>query len=180
MQNNYEVRAQKFIQQIFPFIEDIMEDFYEIEDAVDTFNETYHRKVSMRYGDARVALITSDYVVKFTYDYEAEEEIGGGENEIALYEQAVKDGFEYLFAKVSRYEYMGKYFYIMPKIDHIGERKNLWNHADDFMTPEEQNWCEDHFLIDLHSSNFGFRGGKVCIVDYAYIADHDENYEEEY
>lgn len=169
MKNSYEVRAQKFIQKIFPIIKDIMREPYEVEDVIKTFNNLHHRKIRVCYGDARIALLTSDYVVKFDYDYENVEEIGGCENEIELYAQAVEDGFDYLFAKIERYDYNGQSFYIMPRIDHIGEYRNLFHYADYYMTNKERCWCEDHNLTDLHCNNYGFRNGRICIVDYAYI-----------
>ena len=179
MRNSYEVRAQKFIQKVFPSIEDIMNDPYEVEEVMQMFNHLNHRKVRVCFGDARIALITSDYVIKYTYDFECEEEIGGGDNEVELYAQAVKDGFEHLFAKVTRYNYKNISFYIMPRIEHIGEYRNLYHHADYYMADEEKDWCEEHHLTDLHCNNYGFRNGKVCIVDYAYI-EHEYDYEEEY
>lgn len=179
MKNNYEVRAQKFIHKIFPIIKDIMNDPYEVEDAIDLFNVTHHRNIRVHYGDARIALLTSDYVVKYTYDPETEFEIGGGENEMELYAQAVRDGYAHLFAEIGRYNYKGISFYIMPRIKHIGEYRNLYKHADFFMTDDEANWCEEHHLTDLHCNNYGFRNGKVCIVDYAYIRD-DYLFSEEY
>lgn len=169
MKHDYEVRAQKFIQKVFPFIEEVMDNPYDVMDTIDEFNNQYHRNVQVNFGDARIALITSDYVVKFTYDFDSEEEIGGGENEIELYEQAVQDGFDYLFAKVSRYDYNDISFYIMPRIYHIGEYRNIWHYANFYMTDEEVDWCESHNLTDLHCNNYGFRNGKVCIVDYAYL-----------
>ena len=179
MKNNYEVRAQKFIQKIFPYIEEDMFNPYSVELAMDEFNERFHRNIKVHYGDARIAIITSDYVVKFDYDDETVEEIGGCENEVELYEQAVKDGFDYLFAKTSRYNYEGYSFYIMPRIYHIGEYRNLYHRANYYMTDKEKEWCEEHKLTDLHCNNYGFRKGKVCIVDYAFI-EQDYDFDEEY
>ena len=178
--NNYEVRAQKFIQKVFPYIEEDMFNPYSVEKAIDKFNEDFHRSVKVHYGDARIAIITSDYVVKFDYDSESIEEIGGCEQEIELYEQAVEDGFDYLFAKTSRYDYEGYSFYIMPKINGIGQYKNIYHHADYYMTYEEKDWCDAHNLTDLHCNNYGFRKGKVCIVDYAFIEHEFEWEDEEY
>ena len=179
MKSNYEVRAQKFIHKIFPTIKDIMDEPYEVEEVIKMFNCLHHRKIHVCYGDARIALLTSDYVVKFDYNYETIEEIGGCENEVALYACAVEDGFDYLFAKINRYDYEGHSFYIMPRIDHVGEYRNIYHHADYYMTEEEQDWCMKHNLTDLHCNNYGFRKGKVCIVDYAYI-EQDYDYDEEY
>ena len=177
MKHDYEIRAQEFIKKVFPFIEDDLFNPNFIEDAIADFNDKCHRKVIVSYGEARIALITSDYVVKFDYDDDTIEEIGGCENEIELYAQAVEDGFDYLFAKISRYNYAGYSFYIMPRIYHIGECRRLFNYADEYMTDEEQKWCESHNLTDLHCNNYGFRKCKVCIVDYAYI-EHEYEWED--
>lgn len=179
MKNDYETRAKKFLEKIFPFIENDIFDPYCVEDAIENFNDTYHRKVKVGYGEARIALITSDYVIKYDYNDDCVEEIGGCENEVELYAQAVADGFDYLFAKTMRYNYEGYSFYIMPRIDHIGEYRNFYHSAEYYMTIEERAWCVDHNLTDLHCNNYGFRKGKVCIVDYAYI-EHDYVDEEEY
>ena len=53
----------------------------------------------------------------------------------------------------------------MPRIRGISE--DNYYHADHFMTDAERDWCDRHDLSDLHCNNYGFRNGKVCIVDYA-------------
>lgn len=178
MKSNYEVRAQKFLHQIFPLIEDVLCDPYCVEEAMEKFNAEHNRKVQVHYGEARIAIITSDYVIKFDYDYDTIEQIGGCENEIELYAQAVKDGFDYLFAKITKYNYKNHSFYIMPRIYGIGKYCNYYHSATYHMTMEEEEWCREHNLTDLHSNNYGFRKGKLCIVDYAYI-EHDDDEEDE-
>lgn len=161
---SYIERAQDFIQQIYPYIGQ-WENPWDIKDDIDCFNRTNSRKVIMKHGIARIALITSDYVVKYDFDKEEVAEVGGCEAEVALYAEAVKDGFDYLFAEITPYHYHGHDFYIMPRIR--GINGNNWNHADYYMTDEENAWCDDHHLSDLHCNNYGFRKGKVCIIDYA-------------
>ena len=178
MQSSYEERARAFIHQIFPFIVDRIFDIYWVQKAVADFNIKYHRNVKVCYGDARIALITSDYVIKYDYDNEIIEDIGGCEQERELYEQAVQDGFDYLFAKTTRYDYNCISFYIMPRINGVGKYGKQYRHADSFMTTEELAWCDDHKLVDLHWQNYGFRNGKVCIIDYAYI-EHNNDYDDE-
>ena len=155
-----------------------MEEPYAVKCAMDTFNKTYHRNILVRNGSARIAIITSDYVIKFDYDYENVEEIGGCEQEMELYKLAVEDGIDYLFAKTERYDYNGHSFYIMPRIYGIGKRRYKKYHpADYYMTSKEKEWCDSHKLVDLHSNNYGFRKGKICIVDYAFFqsdADWDD------
>ena len=162
---SYIERAKDFVKEVYPYVENAHFDCWFMGEQIAQFNEEHNRKVLFRHGIARIALITSDYVVKFDYDLDEVEEVGGGEDEIALYELAKADGFAYLFAEVTRYEYNGKKFYIMPRIYGINEER--WDHAEAFMTQEEIDWCDDHNLSDLHCNNYGFRKGHVCIVDYA-------------
>lgn len=161
--NSYEIRAQKFIREIYPFI--MYHDTHcERERAVDLFNALKHRKVHYANGLTRFALITSDYVVKVDYDEEAIESFGGCENEVARYQEAEQDGFAYLFAKITRYEYRGHKFYIMPRINGINR---TWMDADYYMTEQESDWCNEHNLCDLHCANYGWKGNHIVIVDYA-------------
>ena len=159
MRNSYEVRAQKFIQQIAPYLKG-MTDHDEREYAVDCFNFDHNRKVHYAHGMTRFALITSDYVVKVDY---ASTRWGDSEDEMELYEEAVEDGFEYLFAKISRYDYKGISFYIMPRIHGIGRS---WRDADWYLTDKERDWIYDH-VRDLHNENYGWKNGRVVIFDYA-------------
>ena len=161
---NYVERAQDFIKQIFPYIDNWNNPF-DIVDDIENFNEENNRKVIMRHGLSRIALITSDYVVKYDFDPSEVECIGGCEAEVKLYSQAVQDGFAYLFAEITHYPYRGHDFYIMPRIR--GINGDSWNYADYYMTDEENAWCDEHSLSDLHCNNYGFRNGKICIVDYA-------------
>lgn len=172
---SYIERAQDFIKEIFPYIGE-WNDPWNIGYDIDDFNKKCNRKVIMRHGIARIAFITSDYVVKYDFDKDEVEAVGGCENEVELYTKAVKDGFGYLFAEITHYHYNGHDFYIMPRIHGIG--KNSWFYADAFMTPEENAWCERHHLTDLHYKNYGFRKNRICIVDYACRLEETSDYSE--
>lgn len=163
---SYIERAKDFVKEIYPYLDGEWGDPYDVSCNVDVFNADRNRKVIMRHGIARIALITSDYVVKYDYDEYEVANVGGGESEIILYEEAERDGFAYLFAKVTRYEYNNRIFYIMPLIRGIGG-KSYGRYAEDFMTKEEKLWCEMKGLDDLHCNNYGFRNGRICIFDYA-------------
>ena len=159
MRNSYEVRAQKFIQQIAPYLEKVI-DHDDREYAVNLFNLDHNRRVSYAHGMTRYALITSDYVVKVDY---AITRWGNSEDEMEIYKEAVEDGFDYLFAKISRYDYNGTSYYIMPRIYGIGKK---WYDADEYLTDEERDWVYDH-VCDLHNENYGWKDGRVVIFDYA-------------
>lgn len=159
MRNSYEVRAKKFIHQIAPYLERVT-DHDDREYAVNLFNFDHNRRVSYAHGMTRYALITSDYVVKVDY---ATTRWGNSEDEMEIYEEAKQDGFDYLFAKISRYDYNGISFYIMPRIYGIGKK---WYDADEYLTDEERHWVYDH-VCDLHNENYGWKDGRVVIFDYA-------------
>ena len=168
----YEERAKDFVKMIFPLIEDC-QDVWDFRSAVEMFNRVYTRKVRCNNGIARVAFLSSDYVVKLEYDEYEVDSVGGGENEIAMYAIAEKEGFAYLFAKVTPYDYKGRRFYIMPRIHGIG--KFAYTYADEHMTEDECAFCDRHKITDLHSNNYGFRNGHVCLVDYACRLDEDSS-----
>lgn len=159
MRNNYEERAKKFVQQIFPYIEICTTHESRIE-AVFAFNYQNHRRVQYKYGQSRYAFVTSDYVVKVDYRSSM---WGNSKDEMELYDEAVKDGYEYLFAKISHYQYHGHDFYIMPRIRGIGRTPC---DAEEYLKEDEMDWCWDH-VSDLHSYNYGWKDGHVVIVDYA-------------
>ena len=166
---NYEERAKDFVKMLFPLIDDC-ESVWEFRNAVQMFNRIYGRKVKCNNGIARVAFITSDYVVKMDYDKDEVESVGGGDNEIALYEIAEREGFAHLFAKVTLFEYEDRRFYIMPRIRGISDHN--YNYAETYMTDEERQFCKKHHLSDLHCNNYGFRNGHVCLFDYACSLDY--------
>lgn len=164
MKNNYEVRAKKFIRQFYSYIKSCKSyrDFYE---QTEFFNYENKRKVIMSYGLTRIAFITSDYVVKInwaknSYNFE---QFGDCESEIELYEEAEQDGYEYLFAKIERYEYMEHCFYIMPRIYGIGKCQC---NANTFLTEDEEDWISSR-IADLHCKNYGWKNNHVVIFDYA-------------
>ena len=171
---SYIERAKDFITEISPFIRD-WTDLFLVECDVGAFNHQKDRKVIMRHGLSRIALITSDYVVKYDFDPFEVECIGGCEAEVELYKHAVEDGFAYLFAEITHYNYEGKDFYIMPRVRGIGTGDCNGYHL---MSVKEKRWCEKQNLEDLHCGNYGFRNGQICIVDYAYRTDYDEIEEE--
>jgi len=161
--SSYEVRAIKFIHQVFDYISDCKQvsDYY---GAISDFNAHNSRKVQCANGMTRVAFITSDYVIKFDYSDYYTKRWGGCEQEYKLYNAARADGYGYLFAKIKPYYYQGRVFYIMPRINGIGR---TWYNADSYMTWEEREWCDDHDLRDLHNENYGWHRKQIVICDYA-------------
>lgn len=161
----YIERAMDFIAEVYPFIKDF-ESPWTTRRNIREYNAVKTRNVIVKNGCARIALITSDYVVKWDYDEDEVEEVGGCENEVSLYSIAELEGFAYLFAQITRFEYKGRYFYIMPRVRGIRESNGR---AWQYMTNTERLWCESHNLTDLHCNNYGLTKGKITIVDYGFV-----------
>ena len=158
--SNYVTRAQKFVRDLYPFILSYDEDG--LFRAAYAFNSAKHRRVHVMSGAARVAFITSDYVVKIDYTDGRAEGCGGCLNEIKFYRFACREGYDYLLAAIDAYEYMGVTFYIMPKIAGVGCHEFGYG-----LTEDEIDWLME-FVDDLHQYNFGVRAGKLCVIDYAW------------
>jgi len=169
MKSDYRVRAFNFLKSIFPYICDTMESAWETEQAVWRYNVIKSRNVQCMSGSARIALITSDYVIKWDYDEENVQEIGGCDVEYENYREAVAAGYGHLFAETTQVEYNGITFNIMPRVKNIGRKHHAYD-IDHYMTREEYNWVS-HFISDLHSYNWGIMNNRAVIIDYAYRYD---------
>ena len=165
---SYIERATDFIHEVYPLIRNNLDNPWGLKKIMSEFNHKNSRDVKVANGSARVALISSDYVVKWDYDLDNVDEIGGCENEVELYDIAEREGFAYLFAKITRITCKDHYFYVMPRIHGIGRtEERAWQ----YMTREEKAWCERHHLTDLHDENYGWENHHIVIVDYAFQED---------
>ena len=157
---SYEERAIDFLKRIYPVIHDTMDRPWRLERIIEEYNEQNRRDIHVYYGSARATLVTSDYVIKWEYDKDQADFVGGFDNEFNLYYLAEQDGFAYLFAKLTPFEYRDTFFCIMPRVRGAkSSNGTAWKH----LTDEEKNWCKYHCLSDLHSGNYGFKDGKICI-----------------
>lgn len=166
IKNDYRVRAEKFIHQIFPYIEKHMMGVYtsDVLSVVRKFNADKHRKVDFGWGCSRRVLITSDYVVKWDKS-EEKAFCGGCEDEYKAYLFVKETEFAYLFAEISRFEYCGHVFYVMPRVRNIRSRDCC--SAQVYCTKEERAFLNKYFS-DLHDENYGFKNGRPVIFDYAW------------
>lgn len=171
MKSDYRERAFRFLQEVYPYINGFMYEPYLVARRVHIFNRTKSRNVQVCNGCARIALITSDYVVKFDYDEDEVQRIGGCEDEVNFYGFVKKNHMEHLFAEITPVSYMGHKFYIMPRISGIGRYEDT--HVEDFLNDEDSIFV-DSYLSDTHSENYGWKNGYPVIVDYALNAFHKD------
>ena len=168
IKTDYEVRAKAFIKEFAPYLKGIRvtrSNSYKIYDAVRRFNDDKKRNVKVASGASRIALITSDYVVKLDFGTTW---AGNSKTEMLGYQQAQKDGYEYLLAKISLYKCCNRSFFIMPRA-RVAEtltwrgQKRLW----DKLTEDERSYIHENFE-DLHENNWGSLNGKLILIDYAW------------
>lgn len=161
MKTTYEERGIKFGKFLAKMFENC-ENYGDFARAMDRYNKTHKNKLHWAHGYTRIAIIRSDYVIKFTYRKNTF--AGDCISEQRVYEMAKKAGMEHLFAKTTLIEEYGHVFAIMPRINGVDDSKRFWwEHCTD----EEHDWINKH-VTDLGERNLGYRRGKVCIIDYAY------------
>lgn len=161
---NYVERAKDFIAKLYPYIQNCYDE-HDFANAIYHFNQEHHRRVYMEYGSTRIALITSDYVIKINYDGWGRGSFGDCADEVRMYRKAVQDGYDYLLAKITPYrKNYNRTFYIMPKITGI---ERTYGDAENYVTEEEYDWlCSN--IGDRHNKNYGWKNGHIVIIDYAY------------
>ena len=180
MKSDYRVRACKFLKSFWKYLEAVdIHDLDMVQDALQSYLLDHpSRRVTLCNGSARMAIITADYVIKWDYNEDNIEEIGGCDSEQWVYENAKRAGFSYLFAEITPYYFEGYEFVIMPRIPNIGFAAHKRLHCkniNEILTEEEEDYIHSIHLTDLHSYNWGIKNHKPVIIDYAYI----DNYEAE-
>lgn len=159
---SYEERGTKFAKFLMKAFFENCDSLADYINAVNRYNRDHVRKLKFAHGVSRFVIIRSDYVIKIEYGT-GKDWAGGNENELEIYNLALKDGMAHLLAKPTLIEIDGKIISVMPKINNIRCRKRFWKYC----TYEEQAWLYSH-VSDLHSGNIGYKKNKICIVDYAY------------
>ena len=160
MKSDYRVRAEKFLKDIFPYICNCLTDRHDVQEAIWFYNMRKHRNVLFNHGIARIALITSDYVIKWDYDEAYAYECGGCVDEYKAFMKAKEAGYDYLLAESTLIEYRGYYFTIMPRIKYIGGKMHKGHDIEYYLTEDEYNWVID-FNKDIHSYNWKSRTARM-------------------
>ena len=161
MKTDYQVRAEKFAHVLVKLFANCkyLEDF---EYAVRQYNNTHRYQLKIAHGISRIAIIRSDYVIKFHRRADFEGWAGDNTSERKMYEKAVDDGYDYLLAEINLVNVDDVQVAIMPRIYGIDSTY----HYENYLTWDEQEWVEQN-IGDIHSKNFGIRNNTVCFVDYA-------------
>ena len=163
MKSSYLIRAYKFAKQVLPYLENCSTPLG-YEWAIRDYNRAHKRKVICASGMTRIALITSDYVIKFDYNEGGAQRFGGCENEVEFYKYAKDNGYGDLFAAITRIMVGGRFCYVMPRINGIGRYEDRY--VQEFLDCDDADFVDEH-LQDLHDQNYGWKNGYPVIIDYA-------------
>lgn len=166
MKSSIEQRATKFVHDIYPFIKNCKSVGDYIE-RVAIYNKVTHRKVKVCNGAVRVCFVLSDYCVKIDFNAYGADCYGGCEDEYNFYKYAEEVGYDYLFAYINKIEVCGRTWYVMERINNTCSEDYEWEYAENLVDVDECAWLQQN-CQDLHNNNFGFKNGRVVIVDYAY------------
>jgi hypothetical protein len=164
MKSSYTERAARFLRTIYPLLDGHWNSPWECRRIMSLYSCEHSRKVFVRSGVSRIAIITSDYVIKFDYNEREVNRVGGCESEVEFYQFAKQEGFGYLFAEITPFIYNGRTFYIMPRVNGVGRVE--YSYAEDFLEGEERAFA-DEYLNDLHDENYGWYHKRPVIFDYA-------------
>ena len=163
MKSDYRIRAASFLKHIYPYLANCNYKLSAIQRAVREYNADHRRHVLIAHGMVRIALITSDYVIKFDYDARQAEKFGGCEDELEFYNFAKEKGFSYLFAEITKITIENHKFYIMPRIEDIGRD---YDYVEDHLNENDYDFV-NRYLYDMHNENYGWKDDYPVIVDYA-------------
>ena len=167
MDNTMVDAARDLMKQLLPEIADMMDNICDLEQFFDKYNAEHGTNFDVQCGSARMCLVCDTFVIKWDYDSDSVDEIGGCWDECAAY-QTIKDSpFAYLFAEAVMFKIGWNDFEVMPRIKNVGYKPTA---IATWLTNDEFRFVTD-VTSDLHSYNWGIVNNKPCIIDYALTED---------
>lgn len=171
---SYADSAREFLNNYVNELDDMRKHF-----GVCRFRDfAYNHEMIFSAGMTRIVLIGYDFVIKIDKprdDVGSWAAFGNCYQEYNNYKKATKDGYEYLFAEITKIKVGHHFYYIMPRVDtnHTCE-DDAWEL--DGLSEEESDYLSSNFM-DLHELNYGFDDfGNLKIFDYAVTFEYYNNY----
>lgn len=163
----YQMRAYLYIKAMFGYVNN----WCNWDDVMEATEKTFlhtGKHASVEVGSSRIVVVGKDFVIKWDYDKNVIQDIGGCEDEFIMYKKSLSSGYSYLLAPVFRITYRNRYFYIMPRVHNIGRFAHTNKSLTDFLNQNEITWIKNN-IGDLHSWNWGLslENNKPIIIDYA-------------
>ena len=163
---SYIDNARVFLREIGKDLDNIFGkgSVYYYRRVVEDYNLTHNTYYSVANGAVRAVIIGEDFVIKTDYSKCCAEKFGGCFDEYKMYKFAEANGYAHLLAKVTKIKGGHHYYYVMPRMDYLGE--DVEEELNDYFREDEMDWINDD-ITDLHDANYGFLDGEAYIIDYA-------------
>lgn len=162
----YQMRAYRYLRVLFDYVRDWTY-WRDVEIATDKVYFDTGERAEVTSGSSRMVIVGKDFVIKWDYDFKNIETIGGCEDEFRIYKRSLSSGYSHLLAPIFRIYHRGRYFFIMPRIDHIGPEEHDYKDINEFTSEDEYNWLWNN-IGDLHSWNWGLDNfNNPIVIDYA-------------
>lgn len=162
----YQMRAYRYLRVLFHYVNDWTY-WRNVQNAAAKVYDDTGEQANVTSGSSRIVVVGKDFVIKWDYDFENIETIGGCEDEFHVYKRSLSTGYAYLLAPIFRIYYRNRFFFIMPRINHIGDEEHEYKAINEFITEDEYDWLRDN-IGDLHSWNWGLdEFNNPIIIDYA-------------
>lgn len=133
----------------------------------------YKHKLKFDAGATRRVIIGEDFVIKFDKKHVGPvfSRFGNCYQEYKNWQMVQKDGYDYMFAAVTKIKGGHHYYYVMPKINTEHEYTDYaWDLEE--LSDDEREYLMENFE-DLHDNNYGFDDeGNLKIFDYAVTSEY--------
>ena len=163
MTNTYLVHAREFLTTNA----EALDRLYERQNVIKWRNFCNDHGLEFNSGETRIAIIGEDFVIKIDKKNIGNwARFGNCYQEYKNWQMVKADGYDYMFAAITKMKGGHHYYYVMPKVN-TNHGLGVWAHDLEDLSDEEQEYLLDHFA-DLHEHNYGFDDyGCLQIFDYA-------------
>lgn len=134
-----------------------------VRKALGRCNLKLHYRAKFNYGCTRYVIIGKDWAAKWDY-IDDDSGFGGCEDEVAMYNYAKNDGYEYLLAKPTKVKVSSYTFYIYPRATVLGIHSG--HELEEVLNEVEIEYLTNN-ILDIHDENWGYIDGRPVIIDYA-------------
>lgn len=169
MTTDYLAHAREFLNLYV----DTLEDLWNLHNSYRWAQFCKEHNLEFHSGQTRVVFVGDDFVIKLDKKHIGRwARFGNCYQEYQNWKMVQADGFDYLFASITKMKVGHHYYYVMPRVAIIDHGLTSWAWNLDDLTSEEKGYLRSTFE-DLHEYNYGFDDeGNLKIFDYAVTSEY--------
>ena len=164
MINDYLAHAREFLNTNAA----VLDNLYERQSVIWWKHFCDDNGLKFNAGQTRIVIIGEDFVIKIDKKHIGRwARFGNCYQEYQNWKMVQADGFDYMFAAITKMKAGHHYYYVMPRVANVDHDCTAWAWNLDDLTSYEQRYLRSTFE-DLHEYNYGFDdAGNLQIFDYA-------------